>query len=74
MADERSPLLQNGRENDGEIGYTAVNDPEQADSVAIHGSTDAEQQQTVVAAQSSVITLVRFGNFRDFILLLHLDR
>jgi hypothetical protein len=64
MADERSPLLQNGRENDD---YSTVNEPEQTDSVAIHESTDAEQQleQTVVAPQNSVITLVRFGNFRD---------
>ena len=60
MADERSPLLQNGREHDGEIDYSAVNEPEPA---AIHdGSTDAdaEQQQTAVAPQHSVITLVRF--------------
>ena len=70
MADERSPLLQNGREHDGEIEYSAINEPEQADSVAIHGSTDAEaaeQQQTVVAPQSSVITLVRLGNFLDYV-------
>lgn len=65
MADERSPLLQNGQEHDNEIGYSAVNEPEQADSVAIHGSTDAEQQ-TVVAPQNSVLTLVRFGNFCDY--------
>jgi hypothetical protein len=67
MADERSPLLQNGREHDGEIDYSAVNEPEQVDSVEIHGSTDAEQQQTVVAPQNSVITLVRLGDFRDYV-------
>ena len=70
MADEHSPLLQNGREHhDGEIDYSAVNEPEQADSVAIHGSTDAEQQQQtvpVVAPQSSVVTLVRFGHWTKF--------
>ena len=66
MADERSPLLQNGREHDGEINYSAVNEPEQADSVIIHGSTDTEQHQTAVAPQKSVIILVRFGNFHDF--------
>jgi hypothetical protein len=64
MTDERSPLLQNRRENDD---YSAVNEPEQVNSVAIHESTDAEQQleQTVVAPQNSVVTLVRFSNFRD---------
>ena len=70
MADERSPLLQNGREHDGEIEYSAINEPEQADSVAIHGSTDAEaaeQQQTAVAPQNSVITLVRLGQFRHYL-------
>ena len=66
MPDERSPLLQNGREHDGEINYSAVNEAEQADSVAIHRSTDAEQQQPVVASHKSVIILVRFCNFRDF--------
>ena len=47
MPDERSPLLQNRQEQDGEINYLAGNEPEQA---AIHasGSTDAEQQQTAV--------------------------
>ena len=69
MADERSPLLQNGRVHDDEIDYSAVNDPEHADSVANHGSTgtDAEQQETVVARQNSVITLVRLGNFHDYL-------
>ena len=69
MTDERSPLLKNRRERDGEIDYSAVNEPEQIDSVAIHGSSDAEQQhrQTVVAPQNSVITLVRLGNFRDYL-------
>ena len=67
MADERSPLLQNGRDHDGEIDYSAVNAPEQIDSVAIHGSSDAEQQQTAVAPQNSVVTLVGLGNFRDYL-------
>ena len=68
MADECSPLLQSGQEHDGEINYWALNEPAQADSVAIRGSTDAasEQQQTVVAPQKSVIILVRLGNFHDF--------
>ena len=69
MPDERSTLLQNGREHDGEINYSAVNEPDPS-----HRSIDDEQQQTVVAPENSVTTLVRFGNFRDFILLLHLDR
>ena len=69
MADECSPLLQNGRVHDGgEIDYSVVNEPEQADSVANHGSTDTEQQETVIARQYSVITLVRLGNFRCYLL------
>ena len=73
MTDERSPLLQNGRENDD---YSAANEPEQADSVTIHESTDAEQQleQTAVAPQNSVITLVRFSNFRDYIFYFNTDK
>ena len=69
MADERSPLLQNGRVHDDEIDYSAVNDPEHADSVANHGSTDAEQQveETVVARHNSVIILMRLGNFHDYL-------
>ena len=69
MADERSPLLQNGQVHDNEIDYSAVNEPEQVDSVAIHGSTDsdAEQQQTVIAPQNSIVALVRFGCLRDYV-------
>jgi uncharacterized membrane protein len=63
MADERSPLLEHG----SEIDYSAVNEPEQADSDSV---ADAEEQQTVVAPQNSVIALVRLGNFRIFILTL----
>jgi hypothetical protein len=65
MADERSPLLQNGQEHGGQTDYLAVvNEHEQADSAVIgentsgNGSADAEQQ-TVVAPHSSVIALVR---------------
>ena len=66
MEEERSPL-QNGREHDSEINYSAVNEPEQADLVAIHGFTDAERQQTAVAHQNSVTILVRFGSFCDYV-------
>ena len=76
MADERSPLLQDGRQHDSGIDYSAVNDPvsEQADSVSIHASeaTHAEQQETVVAPQNSVITLVRFGKYIYMYLILTL--
>ena len=70
MADERSPLLQNGREHDD---YSAVNGPEQADSVAIQGSTDAEQQQTVEAPQYSIITLVRIVRLFSYFFILTFD-
>jgi hypothetical protein len=65
MADERSPLLQNGQEHGAQTldsDYLAINEHEQADSAAaaIDGSTDTEQQQTTVASQSSVVTVVRF--------------
>jgi hypothetical protein len=59
MADERSPLLQSRRVDD----YSAVNEPELSDSV---GSTDDEQQQTMVV-QNSVRTLVRSGNFYPYL-------
>lgn len=65
--EERSPLLQNGREHDSEINYSAVNEPEQADSVAIHGFTDDERQQTAIAHQNSVTTLVRFSSFYHYV-------
>ena len=78
MADERSPLLQNGRVHDGDTDYSAVNEPEQINSIANNESiqVDAEQQQIVVAPQNSVITLVGLGNFRHylFILTLLLDK
>jgi hypothetical protein len=67
MADERSPLLQSGRVHDGEIDYSAVNEPEEVVLIANQGSTDAEQQQTVVAPQNSVITLVRLGYFLHYL-------
>ena len=67
MANERSSLLQNGRVYDGDIDYSAINEPEQTDSVANNsGSIDTEQQQIVVAPLNSVITLVRLGNFRHY--------
>ena len=62
MADERSPLLQNEQEDGAQTldsDYLAINEHEQADPAAINGSTDTEQQQTAVAPQSSVVTLVR---------------
>ena len=55
MPDERSPLLQNGRNSDYLAGR------EQTDSAA---TSDAEQQTaTVVAPHNSVITLVIFPFF-----------
>ena len=42
MADEHSPLLQNEQAHESDIVYSAVNE--------LEGSTDAEQQLTVVAA------------------------
>ena len=72
MADERSPLLQNRRVDDCEIDYSAVNEVDHADSVANQGSTDAEQQQTEVAPQNSVITLVRLDDFHDYLFVLTL--
>ena len=67
MADERSPLLQSGRVQDGGLDYSAVNEAEQTDSIANQGSTDDEQQQMVVAPQNSVITLVTLGKFRHYL-------
>ena len=65
MADERSPLL--GQVHHGETDYSAVNEPEQGDSVSIRESTDAEQQQTVGAPQNSILTLVRLVNFCHYL-------
>ena len=68
MPDERSPLLQNGLEQDDEIDYLAVNEPEQH-PIHASGSTDTEQQQTVAPPQNfSVLTLVRLSDFRDYVL------
>ena len=71
MPDERSPLLQNGQELDGELNYLAVNEPEHWQA-AIHasGSMDSDAEQQTVAAQQnfSVLTLVRLNNFLDYVL------
>lgn len=68
MADERSPLLQNGRDRGGPTDYlAAVNESESVDPAAtsdINGSTDAEQQ-TIVAPQNSLVALVRLAILVD---------
>ena len=67
MADERSPLLQNGRDRGGPTDYlAAVNESESVDPAAtsdINGSTDAEQQ--TIVAKNSLVALVRLAILVD---------
>lgn len=68
MADERSPLLQNGQEYSGQTDYLAAadeHDPATINDIT-HESTDAEQQ-TVVAPQNSLIALVRLAIFAIYV-------
>ena len=69
MADERSPLLEDGREHSGRTDYLAAeNEPEPADSTVIgdtNGSTNAEQQ-AIVVSQNSLMALVRLATFAYF--------